>query len=617
MSITRLRIILLTAIMWSCAGNALAKQLVVDRAIFEDVTGVMSLAQVKGAAFEATPEVISKQFSRSAFWLRLSVEVPVAAGLLAVRIRPNLLDSATLYYPAAGGGPEIALDMSERLAQKNARIELKPGLNTVYLRAESIGSMLIMAQVMTQESAVEQDVDFSLELGAVLAIYALLTIGMVGLIVMRRSKLAVFFFFHLLVCLVIYVLVFGFLDNYPDIDWLVGKTATRFTAITNFLSFCLLMQSAMGHIGMLRLQRLTRFASAGFVLLMVLFFVVDQHLVLKFSSIFGALTTTGLLVFMVWMCFRFLNNKSVSISSRLIIIFMVAAFVTIVSRSMLQVMGVIAGGDFLLQSPAWRGVFIPTMLLAFLWQRDRELSQKLVQGQIDMAMAEVRLKDKTLNLKTQSEFMAMLMHEIKTPLYTIQIACASLRRHMAANDPENKRLNNIEHASDNINFIIDRCQQANQIDQGDLPVNKTPVALNTLLLDIKLINGYERVSFFGIEQANLMTDFHYARIILANLITNALKYSPPGSQVQLRVQEAPMTGGRGLNIRVSNTVGVSGRPDPLKIFDRYYRAEGAKNETGAGLGLWLAKSIATKLGCELRLSGDDALVHFDFSLELS
>jgi signal transduction histidine kinase len=55
----------------------------------------------------------------------------------------------------------------------------------------------------------------------------------------------------------------------------------------------------------------------------------------------------------------------------------------------------------------------------------------------------------------------------------------------------------------------------------------------------------------------------------------------------------------------------------MKVFTRYYRAEGAKKEVGAGLGLWLANTIAIKLGCELRCSGDDALVHFDFSLEQS
>jgi len=613
-----IKIYLLVFAMWLISGAAMAKDLVVDRAIFEDVTAAMSLDQVKGAAFRPAPEVIFERFSRSTFWVRLLVDAPADAGPLAVRIRPTLLDSAMLYYPAAlADGPERVLDLSARSAQKDARIELQPGLNTLYLRAESIGALLIHAQVMTQASGMAQDLDEYLELGAVLAIYALLTVVMVGLMVMRRDSLGIFFFVHLLVCLVLYILVFGFFETFLAEGWLHGKTATRLTVIANFLSFCLLMQSVMGYVGMRRLRRWTLFASAIYVVLMVLFFVADRHLVLRFTSVFGALTTFALLGVMLGMFVSFSKNKSISLVARLIAGFLVALFVAIVCRSMLQVMGVLEGGAFLLQSPAWRGVFIPLGLVGFLWQRDRAQNHALVEGQIEKAIAEVQMKDKTQRLATQSQFMAMLMHELKTPLYIIQVATSSLSRHIAASNPDIKRLDNIARAADDINFIIDRCVQADKLDQSDLPVSKTPVSLKTLLSEVKNIKGYERITCSGIEKAKVVTDFQYARIILINLVTNALKYSPPESLIQLSVQEAPLMAGHGLTIRITNAVAGAGRPDPLKVFTRYYRAEGAKKEVGAGLGLWLANSLAVKLGSELRCSSDAEYVHFDFQLELS
>ena len=613
-----LKIYLLVFAIWLTSGAAMAKDLVVDRAIFEDVTAAMSLDQVKAATFDPAPGVIFERFSRSTFWVRLLVDAPADAGPLAVRIRPTLLDSAMLYYPAAeAGGSERVMDLSARSAQKDAQIELQPGLNTLYLRAESIGAVLIHAQVMTQASGMAQDLDDYLELGAVLAIYALLTVIMVGLVVMRRDSLGVFFFVHLLVCLVLYILVFGFFETFLAEDWLHGKTATRLTVIANFLSFCLLMQSVMGYVGMRRLQRWTLFASAIYVVLMVLFFVADRHQVLRFTSVFGALTTFALLGVMLGMFVGFSKNKSISLVARLIAGFLVALFIAIVCRSMLQVLGVLEGGAFLLQSPAWRGVFIPLGLVGFLWQRDRVQNHALVESQIEKAIAEVQMKDKTQRLATQSQFMAMLMHELKTPLYIIQVATSSLSRHIAASNPDIKRLDNIARAADDINFIIDRCVQADRLDQSDLPVHKTPVALKTLLSEVKNIKGYERITCSGIEQAKVVTDFQYARIILINLVTNALKYSPPESLIQLSVQEAPLMAGHGLTIRITNAVAGAGRPDPLKVFTRYYRAEGAKKEVGAGLGLWLANSLAVKLGSELRCSSDAEYVHFDFQLELS
>jgi signal transduction histidine kinase len=132
---------------------------------------------------------------------------------------------------------------------------------------------------------------------------------------------------------------------------------------------------------------------------------------------------------------------------------------------------------------------------------------------------------------------------------------------------------------------------------------------------MKQIPGYERVTMTGMEPAMVLTDFQYARIILSNLVTNALKYSLPESSVKLTVEPVQLGSTSGMNLRVSNTIGSAGRPDPLQVFTRYYRAEGAKKQMGAGLGLWLAHQLATKLGTELRCICDDEWVHFEFTLE--
>jgi signal transduction histidine kinase len=62
-----------------------------------------------------------------------------------------------------------------------------------------------------------------------------------------------------------------------------------------------------------------------------------------------------------------------------------------------------------------------------------------------------------------------------------------------------------------------------------------PVDLKALLSEVKHIKVHERITFCGIGQARVVTDFHCVRISLINLVTDAVKYSPPDSLVLLSV----------------------------------------------------------------------------------
>lgn len=611
--------VLIWALLWGlgCA-TALASDLVSKREIFEDPTGQMDLFQVKGMAFDAAPELVYKGFSRSVFWIRLHVNVPSHPEMLSLRVRPNLLDMATLYYPSPSpAGEELVLPMNTRAAQKETNLLLQTGQQTLYLRVASDGALLIKSQLLTEHEARLQDQAEQMELGAVLAVYAMAFAIMVGLVWMRRMTLLYFLAFHLAICLLQYLLVFDLMSQIAPWAWAHGKNASRLITVVNFFSFTVFMQAFLAQAGLVHLQRWARYASFVLGLLVVLFFVIDKHQVLKITVAAAPLITLSLLCTLLYFQWYFSRNRKLHFTLRLTSAMIVIGFTAIVGRAMLQILGVLEPGAFLLQSPAWRGIFLPLFLMGFLWNRDHEQMKALRQTQIDNAVAKVLAQDQAQRLSTQSQFMAMLMHELKTPLYIIQVATTSLSRHMADSHPDAKRLDNIARAADDINFIIDRCVQADKLDQSDLTVHKTPVSLKTLLSEVKHIKGHERVAFTGIDQAKVATDYQYARIILINLVTNALKYSPPGSPVQLSVQEATLMNEQGLTLRVTNAIASAGRPDPDKVFTRYYRAEGAKKEVGAGLGLWLANSLAIKLGSELRCSGDDGLVHFDFSLELS
>ncbi len=80
--------------------------------------------------------------------------------------------------------------------------------------------------------------------------------------------------------------------------------------------------------------------------------------------------------------------------------------------------------------------------------------------------------------------------------------------------------------------------------------------------------------------------------VLVNLLSNALKYSPPESEVVLGAAPAP----EGVAIAVTDRgVGIAPE-DQAHIFDRFFRARGARRPEGLGLGLYIARLLVEAHG---------------------
>lgn len=96
------------------------------------------------------------------------------------------------------------------------------------------------------------------------------------------------------------------------------------------------------------------------------------------------------------------------------------------------------------------------------------------------------------------------------------------------------------------------------------------------------------------------------RVVLSNLIENALKYSSFKSPVNVTLDGGDQT----LTIIVKNQIGGAGFPDPEKVFDKYYRASMARQQTGSGLGLYLVKAFVTLLGGNVRYEPRNEHIRF-------
>ena len=204
----------------------------------------------------------------------------------------------------------------------------------------------------------------------------------------------------------------------------------------------------------------------------------------------------------------------------------------------------------------------------------------------------------------QQRFLAMISHELRTPMSVISM---ELGPQTAAGEG----LGRVKRAIGEMNAIIDSTLQADQLSHRQLQVRPAPCALQPLLESLcEASPSPERVQLHAGDPLTLETDAQLLRIVLNNLLDNALKYSSPDTPVHVRATPLPTRAGLGVSVTVSNLPGVAGEPDVRQVFRKFYRAPGARRRTGSGLGLYIADGLARLLGGTLRYDRDAQGLHF-------
>ena len=260
------------------------------------------------------------------------------------------------------------------------------------------------------------------------------------------------------------------------------------------------------------------------------------------------------------------------------------------------------------------------LILTLLWRQQRAQSVKERRRHVNLQKLQEQISIRFL----QQQFIAMLVHEIKTPLTVLQLGTTALLKDPIA--PERKKAWNLRMLTsiNSIVHILDNCSQAERYEGGVMALAPVDFFVAEILDIVKLLaldqandmpNRLQMRSESPIDGLQLHTDPSYFQIMLNNLVGNALKYSTPDSAVV--VQLSRLTDAKGeprVQFAVRNTIGPWGSPDPEKVFSRYYRSDKASGVSGTGLGLWLSQKLAERLGTRIQLSLEAGQVVFWFTL---
>jgi signal transduction histidine kinase len=194
----------------------------------------------------------------------------------------------------------------------------------------------------------------------------------------------------------------------------------------------------------------------------------------------------------------------------------------------------------------------------------------------------------------KSTFISIISHELKTPVALIKGYVATLRRDDARWEKQvvNDSLAVIEEETDRLTALIDDLLDASRLQTGGVSLKRSDVNL-PLIID-HLVERYRTQSSkheFIVDLPGdfpiLLVDEERMRQVVSNLLSNAIKYSPDG-KITISGQVRPDK----VIVCVSDEGRGISQSDLPYIFDRFYRApEEAKKTKGAGLGLYLARSI--------------------------
>ena len=256
--------------------------------------------------------------------------------------------------------------------------------------------------------------------------------------------------------------------------------------------------------------------------------------------------------------------------------------------------------------------------------RDLEVSIKysLVrneEGEPVNAVANVRDITQERQLENLREtFLAMLGHELQTPLSIIKGYSSALAEGSWDQETLNQGLKIIDEESDQLSRVMNRLLLASRITSGSSPLNKEPVDIPNLAGKIvRRRQGLSNLHHFEVDfEDNLppvMADPQMIEEVLDNLVDNAIKYSPEGGKITIS--------GKRTDKMLSVTVSDEGMGIPQKgmprLFERFYRVERGKEQItkGLGLGLFIGKTIVEAHGGKIEASSREGQgSQFSFTL---
>lgn len=582
---------------------------IVAQAFYEDETNSVDLNSVRDKAFQPYRGILNKGYSDSTFWIRLDLD-PVKdrsqpLGLpdnqFVLRISPSFLDEIEFYDPAGPqdrrritGTRHSAAGDEYKSANFNFVVRDLDQPRRVWLRLKTNSSNIVMLQVMKLSDLTMADHRQNLLYGAYFGII-LITLFLALLIVrIRYDWVTAVFAIKQLATLLWALLDRGYFRLF--FDALPGPMPIA--DFRNFTSFFVVISSVYFDYLFLREfksskfgQMIQRFLMLVFCLTLVLYCLGDYRLGIRINMV--AITVS---ILVSWVMAITLPGSVKQDGARTgdvpkyIVVLCYSLVCILLLPAVLPYLGIAPAASLSLNSLAYHGLLSSVAMASVLAIRSRSIVMRQIelQGQLELSQR-LAAEERETRLE-QSKFMAMLSHELKTPLAGIRMVVAAQNLPQIPHDQ-------IVNAVEDIDAIVERCLHVERIDERSVRIHSGTVALDELLKKIcRRHSQSDRIAVSAPPDLVLESDQQILSVILSNLIDNACKYSPLKSEVEVRAFTRTVEGTIEAVVEIENQPAHDDWPDPDQLFSKYYRSQNAHRVTGSGLGLYLVDQFTRMLG---------------------
>ena len=249
--------------------------------------------------------------------------------------------------------------------------------------------------------------------------------------------------------------------------------------------------------------------------------------------------------------------------------------------------------------------------------KTKQLLEREVATRTDELVRErhtIALQNQELEIlnQTKDHLMAVIGHELRGPMLSIQNIGDSIS-YLLKNGQGAQAATlgeHIKHRVFSVRMLLDNLLYWGLSQAGKQEVFREPVPLHALLVEsVELVEFWLSSKKLGINiicptELSLFTDRNILRMVLLNLLTNAIKFTPEGGKITLRVDPCAQ---ENYSIEVSDTgIGMQATAISDVPFGNFRSTPGTQGEKGTGMGLALCQTLLKSLDGQLTLDSKPA-----------